>query len=64
VRAVAGALARVAAGTSFRSAAAAARAQAGRARPVPARRRGKKFADPNRHGQLVADWVEVFAPVI
>jgi hypothetical protein len=64
VRAVAGALARVAAGTSFRSAAAAARAEAGRARPVPARQRGKKFADPNRHGQLVADWVEVFAPVI
>lgn len=64
VRAVAGALARVAAGTSFRSAAAAVRAEAGRARPVPSRQRGKKFYDPNRHGQLIADWVEVFAPVI
>lgn len=64
VRAVAAALARVAGGASFRSAAAAVRAEAGRVRPVPARQRGKKFADPNRHGQLIADWVEVFAPVI
>ena len=64
VRAVAGALARVAAGASYRSAAAAVRAGAGRARPVPARQRGKKWYDPNRHGQLIADWVEVFAPVI
>jgi len=64
VRAVAGALARVAAGASYRSVAAAVRAGAGRARPVPARQRGKKWYDPNRHGQLVADWVEVFAPVI
>lgn len=64
VRAVAGALARVAAGASYRSAAAAVRAEAGRARPVPARQRGKKVYDPNRHGQLIADWVEVFAPVI
>ena len=64
VRSVARALIRVAAGASFRSTAELIRTEAGRTRPVPPRQRGQKVSDPNRHGQLVSDWVEVFAPVI
>lgn len=64
VRDVAAALVRVASGASYRSTAEAIRRRAGRPLAVPARRRGKKFADPNRHPQLVSDWVQVFAPVI
>jgi hypothetical protein len=64
VRGVARTPIRVAAGASFRSTAALVRAEAGRTRPIPPRQRGKKAYDPNRHGQLISDWVEVFAPVI
>lgn len=64
VRDVAAGLVRVASGGSYRSTAEAVRRRAGRPLVVPARRRGKKFADPNRHAQLVSDWVQVFAPVI
>jgi hypothetical protein len=64
VRDVAAALVRVASGASYRSTAEAVRRRAGRPLAVPERRRGKKFADPNRHAQLVSDWVQVFGPVI
>ncbi|MFC0439633.1 hypothetical protein [Kutzneria buriramensis] len=64
MRTVAAALARVATGASFRSTAALVRDQAGRTRLAPQRQRGRKFTDPNRHGQLISDWVAVFAPVI
>lgn len=64
VRTVATALARIATGASFRSTAALIRTEARRLRPVPEQVRGRKFYDPNRHAQLVSDWVAVFAPVI
>ena len=58
-REIAVALARVGEGQSYRSAAAKIRERANR---TPAR--GPHRRRRLRHGQLVADWVEVFAPVV
>ena len=65
-RDVAFALAQVAAGQSYRSSAAAVRRVAGRPLETRARRSGsgRRLPPPNAHGQIVSDWVEVFAPVI
>lgn len=75
VRTVAAALSRVAGGASLRETAEKVRRDTGRQpAPVPTRRRsvsaeaGKKkrkaAVDPLRHGQLISDWVSVFAPII
>lgn len=60
------ALARVAAGASYRSTAAQVREMAHRelSKDVGKTAGGKPLPPANQHGQLVADWVEVFAPVI
>jgi hypothetical protein len=65
-RHVAYALAQVAAGATYRSTAAAVRTAAGRELDTKPRQTsgGKPLAPPNNHGQLVSDWVEVFAPVV
>lgn len=65
-RDVAFALAEVAAGATYRSTAAAVRRVAGRPLGTQASRTesGRRLPAPNDHGQLVSDWVEVFAPVI
>ena len=65
-RDVAFALAQVAAGQTYRSTAAAVRRVAGRPLETRARRTesGRRLPPPNAHGQIVSDWVEVFAPVI
>lgn len=60
-REVAQALAAAASGMSYRSTADKIRTRAHRRRP-PNQRRNSEH--PNRHGQLVANWVDVFAPVI
>lgn len=60
-REVARALVFAASGVSYRQAADKTRTQAHRRRP-PSQSRNSEH--PNRHGQLVANWVEVFAPVI
>lgn len=59
-RGIAEALQAAGAGTSYRQAALVARERARRLRPDP------ETGEPRmtRHGQLVADWVEVFAPVV
>ena len=54
-RGIAGALKAVGAGASYMSASRVARERANRMRDAAA---------PSDHGQLVADWVEVFAPVV
>jgi hypothetical protein len=59
-RGIAGALAAVGAGSPYRQAALVARERARRLRPD--RETGE--LRPTRHGQLVADWVELFAPVV
>ena len=59
-RHVAQALISVANGSSFRGAANQIRNTAGR--PIPSGPGPSKHADPNRHGQLISDWIEVFAP--
>lgn len=64
VRDIAETLVRVALGGSFRSSADWVRERAERRRPLPPGRRPRYLRDPNRHGQLVADWVEAFAPVL
>ena len=64
---IARALVQVGAGASYRSASEAARRHAARWRHVqlPARAPGGPvLVDPMRHGQLVADWVEVYAPTL
>lgn len=63
---VAQALVLVARGASYRATAALIRRDAGRELGTVARRdrAGRPLAAPNQHGQLVSDWVEVFAPVI
>lgn len=66
-REVAAALVAVANGASYRAAAASARLGAGR--PLSDKSSGKtpkgqRLEPANRHGQLVSDWVLVFAPVI
>jgi hypothetical protein len=63
---VAKALVLVAGGASYRATAALIRRDAGRELDTAARtdRAGRPLAAPNKHGQLVSDWVEVFAPVI
>ena len=63
---VAKALVLVAGGASYRATAASIRRDAGRELGTAARtgRAGRPLAAPNQHGQLVSDWVEVFAPVI
>jgi hypothetical protein len=59
-RGIAGALAAVGAGATYRQAALVARERARRLRADP--HTGElRFT---RHGQLVMDWVEVFAPVV
>lgn len=71
-RDVAAALAMVAAGASYRATAEAIRIRAGRAlstKPgrTPSKVKGKKgkvLPAPNRHPQLISDWVEVFAPIL
>lgn len=71
-RDVTAALVMVAAGASYRETAEAIRIRAGRALSTepsrsPSKARGKKgkvLPAPNRHPQLVSDWVEVFAPMI
>lgn len=65
-RDVAFALSQVATGESYRSTAAAVRRAAGRPLGTRARRStsGRRLPPPNAHGQIVSDWVEVFAPVI
>lgn len=63
---VAWALSQVAGGAAYRSTAAAVRERAGReleTRPGKSGS-GKKLPPATQHGQLVSDWVEVFAPVI
>jgi hypothetical protein len=59
-RGIAEALQAVGAGLSYRQAALVARERAGRLRADPQTGEPR----PTRHGQLVADWVEVFAPVV
>ncbi len=63
---VAKALVLVAGGMSYRATAALIRRDAGRELGTAAKkdRAGRPLAAPNQHGQLVSDWVEVFAPVI
>lgn len=65
-RHVAQALVLVARGESYRRTAATVRSAAGRPLDDTARRTavGRVLAPPHQHGQLVSDWVEVFAPVI
>lgn len=65
-RHVAFALSQVAAGATYRSTAAAVRTAAGRELDTKPRETagGKPLAPSNNHGQLVSDWVEVFAPVL
>ena len=57
------ALAVVAGGESYRQAARAARIAAGRTRRPLTGRRGRR-RDPNLDGQLVANWVDVLAPIV
>jgi hypothetical protein len=57
---IAGALVMVGAGSSYRDAALVARDRAKRLRPD----RGSGELRFSRHGSLVMDWVEVFAPVV
>jgi len=59
-RGIAEALQAVGAGASYRQAALVARERARRLRADPDTHQQR----PTRHGQLVADWVEVFAPVV
>lgn len=63
---IARALVLVAGGASYRSTAALIRTQAGRelATATGVGKDGRVLAAPNAHGQLVADWVQVFAPII
>lgn len=66
-REVAAALVAVAHGASYRAAAASARLGAGRAlatRSSGKTPKGQALEPANRHGQLVSDWVLVFAPAI
>lgn len=65
-RHVAQALVMVARGQSYRRTAASIRTAAGRPLSTVARvtAQGRRLAPPQEHGQLVSDWVEVFAPVI
>lgn len=65
-RHVAQALVMVARGQSYRRTAAGIRTAAGRPLSEVARvtAEGRRLAPPQEHGQLVSDWVEVFAPVI
>jgi hypothetical protein len=59
-RGIAEALVAVGGGASYRQAGLVARERAGRLRANPETGEPR----PTRHGQLVADWVEVFAPVV
>lgn len=59
-RGIAGALKAVGAGESYRRASRTSRTRANRERPDPETGKPRSSA----HGQLVADWVEVFAPVV
>lgn len=63
---VARALVLVAGGMSYRETAATIRREAGRELDMTARisTTGRPLPPPNSHGQLVSDWVDVFAPVI
>jgi hypothetical protein len=65
-RDIAFALSQVAAGASYRASAAAVRTAAGRELNTRAGEgsTGRPLAAANEHGQLVSDWVDVFAPVI
>lgn len=65
-RHVAQALVMVARGQSYRRTAATIRVAAGRPLDDSPRRSpsGQVLAPPQQHGQLISDWVEVFAPVI
>ena len=70
VRTVAAALARVAGGASLRETAEKVRRVDTGRQPAPTlvrRKDGKRrkaAVDPLRHGQLISDWVSVFAPII
>lgn len=63
---VARALVLVAGGMSYRSTAATIRREAGRELDTApsTSATGRSLAPPNSHGQLISDWVDVFAPVI
>lgn len=61
-REIAQALVRVAGGASYRSTAALIRRSANRRRPPGPQRLPSQH--PNKHGQVVASWVDVFAPII
>lgn len=63
---VAWALSQVAAGATYRGTAAVVRERAGRElEKAPGKSAsGRKLAPATQHGQLVSDWVDVFAPVI
>lgn len=63
---VAWALTQVAGGASYRSTAADVRERAGRQLEASPGKTasGRPLAAPTQHGQLVSDWVDVFAPVI
>jgi hypothetical protein len=63
-REVGEALAAVAAGASYRAAAEAARRRAHRLAAGAARRSGARRRDPLRDGQIVANWVDVFAEAV
>src|SRR3954468_17599873 len=65
-RHVAKALTLVAGGTTYRQASASIRAEAGRPLSMIDGKTstGRRLAAANRHGQLVSDWVDTFAPVI
>ena len=64
-REVGHALARVAAGDTYRHAAWSARRQGERERPArPRTRRRRRYRDPARDGQLVANWIDVFTPLL
>lgn len=63
---VAWALTQVAGGATYRSTAAAVRERAGRelSKLPGTSSRGGKLPPATQHGQLISDWVEIFAPVI
>lgn len=70
-REIAGALAAVAGGATYRDAAARARTNAGRqltthrrTRVTPGRARPTAVEEANRHPQLVSDWVQTYAPAL
>jgi hypothetical protein len=63
-REIGDALAAVARGTSYKSAAKMARLAADRMPPSASENRGWRYRDPARDGQLVANWVDVYSDLV